>query len=97
MWLVLVPICYIKNEDFYDWDGLFDHMLQWQYLLSSQDDVQCFLMAMDQLTCEHEYRLTNSLSRGGMFDRKFYERTFDILRNGPVMTDCSRFLDGKSS
>ena len=86
-----------KNKDFYDWDGLFDHMLQWQYLLSSQDDVQCFLMAMDQLTCEHDYRLTNSLSRGGIFDRKFYERTFDILRNGPVMTDCSRFLDGKSS
>ena len=85
-----------KDEDLYDWPGLFDHMLQWQYLSSSQDDVQCFLMAMDQFTCEHNYRLTNSLSRGGIFDRKTYERTFDILRNGPVMTDCSRFLDGKS-
>lgn len=86
-----------KDEDLYDWAGLFDHMLEWQYLLSSQDDVQCFLMAMDQFTCEHNYSLTDSLSRGGMFDRETYERTFDLLRNGPVMTDCSRFLDGKTS
>ena len=86
-----------KDENSYDWNCLFDHILQWQNLLSSQDDVQCFLMAMDQLTCEHDYRLTNSLSRGGIFDRNFYERTFDILKIGPVMTDCSRFLDGKSS
>ena len=85
-----------KDEDFYDWNGLFDHMFQWQYLLSKQDDVQCFLMAMDQLTCEHKYRLTTSLGGGGIIDRECYERTIDISRNGPVMTDCSRFLDGKS-
>ena len=86
-----------KDEDLYDWNALFDHMLQWQYLLSNQDDVQCFLMAMDQLICEHSYRLTNSLSGRGIFDQVSYERTFDILRNGPVMADCSNFLDGKSS
>ena len=86
-----------KDEHLYNWDGLFDHMLQWQYLLSNQDDVQCFLMAMDQLTCEHNYRLTNSLSGGGIFDHQSYQKTFDILKNGPVMTDCSRFLDGTPS
>ncbi len=86
-----------KDEDLYDWDGLFDHMLQWQYLLSKQDDVQCFLMAMDQLMCEHNYRLINSLSGGGTFDQQSYERTFDMLRHGPVMTDCSWFLDGVPS
>ena len=86
-----------RDEDLYDWNALFDHMLQWQYLLSNQDDVQCFLMAMDQLTCEHSYRLTNSLSGSGIFDQQSYDRTFKLLRTGPVMTDCSRFLDGKSS
>ena len=85
-----------KDEDLYDWNALFDHMLQWKYLLSNQDDVQCFLMAMDQLICEHSYRLTNSLSGNGIFDQESYDRTFDILRNGPVMTDCSNFLDGES-
>ena len=85
-----------KDEDSYDWDGFFDHMFQWQYLLSERDDVQCFLMAMDQLTCEHNYRLTFSLSGGGISDQECYGRPIDILRNGPVVKDFSRFLDGKS-
>ena len=89
--------CLHKDECLYDWDGFFVQILQWQYLLSNQDDVQCFLMAMDQLTCEHNYHLTHSLSGGRIFDQQFYEKTFNMLRNGPVMRDCSMFLDGKPS
>lgn len=86
-----------KDEDLYDWGGLFLHIHQWQYLLSDHDDVQCFLMVMDQLTCGHNYHLTNPLNGGGIYDQQTYETTFDMLRNGPVMSDCSTFLDGKHS
>ena len=84
-----------KDEHFYDWDGLFHHMPQWQHLLWDQDDVQCFSMAMDQLT--HTYPLTIRLSGGGSYDQQPYGRTFDVLMDGPVMRDCSMFLDGKPS
>ena len=86
-----------KDEVLYDWDGLFVQILQWQHLLSSQDDVQCFLMAMDQLICKQNYHLTHSLSGGSNFDQQSYEKTFNMLRTGPIMRDCSMFLDGKPS
>lgn len=84
-----------KDEDFYDWDGLFHHMAQWQRLLWDQDDVQCFLMAMDQLT--HTYPLTIPLSGGGGYDQQPYGSTFGVLMDGPVVRDCSMFLDSKPS
>ena len=89
--------CMHKDEGLYDWNGFFVQVLQWQYLLSNQDDVQCFLMAMDQLTCEYNYHLTHSLTGGSVFDHESYQKTFNTLKNGPVMRDCSMFLDGESS
>ena len=86
-----------KDEDHYDWDGLFHHMLQWKHLLSDPDDLQCFTMAVDQLTCEHAYPLTISLSGGGSYDQQPYGEIFDMLVNGPAMRCCSMFLDGKPS
>ena len=86
-----------KDEDLYDRGGLFLHIFQWRYLLSNLDDFQCFLMVMGQLSCEHNYHLTYPLTGGSISDKQTYERAFEMLRNGPVMRDCSMFLDGKHS
>ena len=84
-----------KDDKSYYWDEFFDHMLQWQHVLLDVDDVQCFLMAMDQLSCAESYCLTYSLCGRSSSDQRSYEQTFSMLRYGPIMEDCSSLLDGK--
>ena len=85
-----------ENED-YDWNGLFIHMLQWGYLLSNQDDVQCFLIAMHQLRCEHTYHFTIPLSGDGIFYQQSHTGTLDMLKVGPALKGFSMFVDGRHS
>lgn len=84
-----------KDDKSYCWDDFFDHMLQWQHVLLDVDDVQCFLMAMDQLSCAESYCLTYSLCGRSSSDQRSYEQTFSMLRYGLIMEDCSSLLDGK--
>ena len=87
----------IHEDEDYDWNGLFNHMLQWRYLLSNQDDVQFFLMAMDQLKCEHTYHSTIPLSGDGIFYQQPHAGTLDMLSNGPALREFSMFVDGRPS
>ena len=86
-----------KNDDFYYWDGLFNHLLQWQHLLSIEDDKKCFQMTMDQLSGERRHELIDISKGSGLLDQMSYKRTPSMLRNGPAMQDCTTFLDSKSS
>ncbi|KAL2041813.1 hypothetical protein N7G274_005597 [Stereocaulon virgatum] len=81
-----------KDDKFYDWDEFFNHMFQWQYVLSDGHDLQCFLMAMDQLACEESLHLTNPLGVTGISDHSMHEKK-GMLRDGPIIEDCSTFID----
>ena len=84
-----------KDDKFYDWDEFFNHMFQWQCVFPDGDDLQYFLMAMDQLACEESSHLTKSLGVTGISDKSMHETTLRMLRDGPLIEDCSTFIDSR--
>lgn len=93
---VMVLACasaYMSHYEGYVMNDFFHHMLPWHHALASESERCLFLRVIDQLGC-HQRFLTASSNECVPCNT---QALTILLKNGRIITDCSRFLDGESS
>ncbi len=73
-------------------DDFFYHMLPWRHALATEDERRLFLRMIDQLACHQGFSMAFSNECGPSNPQAL----IPLLKNGRIVTDCSRFLDGQS-
>ena len=93
---VMVLACasaYMSHYEGYVMDDFFHHMLPWRHALASESEQHLFLRVIDQLACRRGFSTASS----NECRPSNTQALITSLKNGRIITHCSRFLDGKSS
>ena len=84
---------YMSHYEGYAMNDFFHHMLPWHHALASEDERRLFLRVIDQLVCHQGFSTASSNEHRP----SNAQALANLLKNGRIITDCSRFLDGESS
>ena len=93
---VMVLACasaYMSHFEGYVIDDFFHHMLPWGHALASESEQRLFLRVIDQLACHQGFSTAFSNDCGPSNTQAL----ITSLKNGRIITHCSRFLDGEST
>ena len=93
---VMVLACasaYMSHYEGYVIDDFFHHMLPWRHALASESEQRLFLGVIDQLACHQGFSTASSNECGAANTQAL----MTSLKNGRIITHCSRFLDGEST
>ena len=83
---------YMSHYEGYVMDDFFHHMLPWRHALASESERRLFLRMIDQLACHQGLSMASSNECGP----SNAQALTTLLKNGRIITDCSRFLDGEA-
>ena len=84
---------YMSHYEGYAMNDFFHHMLPWHHALASEGERRLFLRVIDRLGYHQGFLTTSSNER----KPSNTQALTTLLKNGRIITDCSRFLDGESS
>ena len=84
---------YMSHYEGYAMNDFFHHMLPWHHALASEGERHLFLRVIDQLACHQGFSTASAKER----EPSNAQSLTSLLKNGRIITDCSRFLDGESS
>ena len=84
---------YMSHYEGYAMNDFFHHMLPWHHALASEGERHLFLRVIDQLACHQGFSTASSTEHRP----SNAQALANLLKNGRIITDCSRFLDGESS